>query len=436
MAHDGSARPSTHPLLFAWLGPYGMEAAFPCSCVMMNRTLQKNIFWTMFSRFGSQILAITSNVLLARYLGAVGFGVYAFISAIVMIGNAASTFGTDMVLIRRISSRRNYSDLGSALVMQLLISLIFIIGVFVFYSIFPVTSSLLIYSFVLIPLAFFTVFTITLRGAQEMQSFSILHFLSTIFHLLAVLLLILKNGDIVQLVTFLLIAQVMVSLLGFILCTARIDKFISHWKFSWNGVLLLFRESSQMAVIGTLRLAYEKLAISLLPLLSGVQMTGLFSASMRVMDAAKLGHLSALTAIYPEMARDGKFVTRRTGFDMLLVAAGIISLIIFLFAKQIILILFGDQFISSVQSLHILAWILIPYFVVSYHSLLFVAIEVEKPVLFALIASLLLMITLLITLIPFYGLRGAAIALLSAELFHAIFLWLQWRSYAFPKSSK
>jgi O-antigen/teichoic acid export membrane protein len=165
-------------------------------------------------------------------------------------------------------------------------------------------------------------------------------------------------------------------------------------------------------------------------------MTGLFSASVRVMDAARLGHMSALTAIYPEMARDEKFAVRRTGFGLLFFAAGFISLTIFLFAHQIVFVLFGDPFISAVPSLRILTWILIPYFVVSYYSLLFVAIEMEKTVLFALIASLLLMITLLITLIPLYGLRGAAMALLFAEFFHAIFLWLQWRSYAFPKSSK
>jgi O-antigen/teichoic acid export membrane protein len=402
----------------------------------MNKTLQKNIFWTVFSRFGSQLLMIVSNVLLARYLGVIGFGEYAFISAVVMIGNAASTFGTDMVLIRKISSRQNYSDLGNALLMQLLISIVFIIGIFVFYSIFPIASSLLIYSFSLIPLAFFTVFTIALRGAQEMQSFSMLHFLSAVFQLLAVLLLIFWKGNVVQLAIFLLVAQVLASLFGYGLCVLQIEKFLSRWRFSWNGILLLFRESARMALIGTLRLVYEKLATSLLPLLSGVQMTGLFSASVRVMDAARLGHMSALTAIYPEMARDEKFAVRRTGFGLLFFAAGFISLTIFLFAHQIVFVLFGDPFISAVPSLRILTWILIPYFVVSYYSLLFVAIEMEKPVLFALIASLLLMITLLITLIPLYGLRGAAMALLFAELFHAIFLWLQWRSYAFPKSSK
>lgn len=77
---------------------------------------------------------------------------------------------------------------------------------------------------------------------------------------------------------------------------------------------------------------------------------------------------------------------------------------------------------------------LIPNFFVLYYSLAFVAQEVERPVLRSLVASLLLMLILLVTLSPLYGLRGAAFALLSAESFQALLLWLQWRAHAFSKS--
>ncbi len=402
----------------------------------MNSSLQKNVFWTVVSRYGSQVLAVVSSLILARHLNTDGFGEYAFISAIVMIGNAISTYGTDMVLIRRIAARGDYSDLAAALVIQLLISFIFIAAIFLFYSIFPLTFSLLIYGFALIPLSFFTIFSIALRGAQDMQAFSLLHFSSAFLQLLAVILLVLQKGNVTQLVVLLLVVQVLSSAIGLWLCTARIGNFFPRWKFSWPRIPLLLRASSQMALIGTLRLVYEKLAISLLPILSGVTMTGLFSASVRVMDAAKLGHMSALTALYPEMAVDRKFMTQRTGFGLLLLAAALLSLMIFLFAGSIVSLLFGDPFASAVDSLRILAWILIPYFLTSYYSLAFVALELERPVLTSLVGGLLLMLGLLLQLNPLYGLRGAAAALLSAEILQAALLWFQWRSYAFPKRSK
>jgi O-antigen/teichoic acid export membrane protein len=402
----------------------------------MNSSLQKNVFWTVASRYGSQVLAVVSSLILARHLGIAGFGEYAFISAIVMVGNALSTFGTDMVLIRRIAARGDYSDLAAALVIQLLLSFIFIAAIFLFYSLFTLTSALLIYGFALIPLSFFTIFSIALRGTQDMQAFSLLHFSSAFLQLLAVFLLVLQNGNVTQLAVMLLIVQVFSSLIGLWLCLARIGNFFPRWKFSWPGIPLLLRASVQMAVIGTLRLVYEKLAVSLLPILYGVTMTGLFSASVRVMDAAKLGHMSALTALYPEMALDRKFIMQRTGFGLLLFAAAVLSLTIFLFAGPIVSLLFGDPFTSAADSLRILAWILIPYFVTSYYSLAFVALELERPVLTSLVSGLLLMLGLLLQLSPLYGLRGAAIALLSAEILQAALLWFQWRSYAFPKRPK
>ncbi len=402
----------------------------------MNRVLQKNILWTVVSRFGSQLLAAVSSLILARHLGSAGFGEYAFISAVVMIGNAFSTFGTDMVLIRRISSEDDYSDLSTTLVIQLVISLLFITSVFILYSFVPVTPSLLIYVFSLIPLAFFTVFSIALRGAQEMRAFSILHFGAAFLQMLAVFVLVFQAQGVSYLSWLLIGTQILVALLGFILCVIKIEKFFNRWQFSWRRVMPLLHSSFQMALIGTLRLVYEKLAMTLLPILAGVNVTGLFSASLRVTNVANLAHTSSLTAIYPEMARNKKFTTHRTGLGLLLVTAASISLTLFLFSRQIIFLLFGDQFAASVSSLRILAWILVPNFIVLYYSLAFVALGFERPVLRSLVTGLLLMLILLVTLSPLYGLRGAAVALLSAEIIQALMLWFQWRFHAFSKFSQ
>ena len=43
------------------------------------------------------------TILLARSLGASGFGGYAFMASVVVIGNVLTTFGTDMHLIREIA---------------------------------------------------------------------------------------------------------------------------------------------------------------------------------------------------------------------------------------------------------------------------------------------------------------------------------------------
>jgi O-antigen/teichoic acid export membrane protein len=388
--------------------------------------LYKNILWTVGSRYGSQALAVVSNLLLARYLGSAGFGEYAFITAVVLIGNAFSTFGTDMILIRRISSANDFSDLPAALVLQLSISIVFILLAFVLVPFLPVQRPLLIYVFVLIPLSFFTVFTTIMRGVQQMDKFSILHFTSALMHLLAVFLLLGLRGSVEHLAFYLLGVHVIGAALGFFLCRGFLEK----WTFFPHRIPALIKSSARMALIGTLRLLYEKIPLTMLPVLTTVSETGLFASSARTVDAAKLGHLSALTAVYPEMVRTklkGTYLNRSKLW--LFIVAVLLVLMLFLFAERILLLLFGSEFASSASALRILAWTVIPYYVVSYYSLAFVAVEREMTVLSALGFAFLILVALLVWLVPSDGLRGAAWSILIAEIVQAALLWNHWRRY-------
>lgn len=389
--------------------------------------LYKNILWTVASRYGSQALAVASNLLLARYLGSAGFGEYAFITAVVLIGNAFSTFGTDMILIRRISSANDFSDISTALYLQLGISLVFIFLAFACAPFLPAQRPLLIYVFALMPLSFFTIFTTILRGTQQMDKFSILHFVSALMHLLAVLLLIGVRGSVEQFAVYLLGVHVIGAALGFLLCR----NIPTDWRFAPRRIPALIKSSARMALIGTLRLLYEKIALTMLPALTSASATGLFASSARTVDAAKLGHLSALTAVYPEMARmklGGAHLNRSRLW--LFAAAVLIVSALFFFAEPILLLLFGSEFASSAAVLRILAWTIIPYFIVSYYSLAFVALERETAVLSALGIAFLLLVALLVWLVPLHGLRGAGTAVLLAEIVQAVLLWYRWRRYA------
>src|SRR5512138_2274939 len=88
--------------------------------------LGKNILWVVVSRFGMQGLTVLFTLVLARRLGSAAFGAYALIASIIFVGNALTTFGTDMLLIREIAGRDDQSQLLPALVIQLVLSGVFI----------------------------------------------------------------------------------------------------------------------------------------------------------------------------------------------------------------------------------------------------------------------------------------------------------------------
>ena len=103
--------------------------------------LAKNSLWLILSRFGAQGLAVVFTILLARRLGIEGFGTYAFIAAIIFVANALTTFGTDMLLIREIAAQGGLSRLPSALIVQLVLSILFIAAVWMFGTWTPNPSS-------------------------------------------------------------------------------------------------------------------------------------------------------------------------------------------------------------------------------------------------------------------------------------------------------
>jgi O-antigen/teichoic acid export membrane protein len=48
-----------------------------------------------------------ATILIARRFGSAGFGNYAFIASLVLIGNMLTTFGSDMLLISDIAARKD-----------------------------------------------------------------------------------------------------------------------------------------------------------------------------------------------------------------------------------------------------------------------------------------------------------------------------------------
>ncbi len=393
--------------------------------------LVKNSLWLLTARIGTQGATVLFTILLARRLGSAGFGEYAFISAVIFVGNMLTTFGTDMTLIREIAAHDDLSQLSVALLIQLGFSIILILVIWIGIPFLPHQSAesilaLKVYSFALIPLAFFTVFTTALRGKQQMDSYAWLNLTGSFLQLVFVWLFIKPNSNIVTLVFLLLFNQLIVSLIGAMICANQIQGFWRGWRFSRKDVSVLLNDSTPLAILTVIAMLYQKLSVTMLSMMSGAVMTGLFSVSQRTVEGAKTGHAAVFTALYPAMAQD-KNRSFRLSWILLLVGAGIGAITLSALAKPIVHILFGVEYEASIPALQILAWILIPYAVNTFLTLRFVASKNEKPVLQASLASLVLLIALNIHWIPRAGLVGAGWSALIAETIQAGLLIVHWR---------
>jgi O-antigen/teichoic acid export membrane protein len=109
-----------------------------------------NTVWLLASRVISQGLSAITVILLARILGADGLGQYAFVTSIIFIANALTTYGTDTLIIREVARDASAAPrwLTAALIVQLTLSLITIAVIWV------ISDSLILrlYSPALLPL--------------------------------------------------------------------------------------------------------------------------------------------------------------------------------------------------------------------------------------------------------------------------------------------
>src|SRR6185295_1632499 len=121
-------------------------------------------------------MSVALTVVLARGLGTAGFGQFAFIGAVVVIGNVIMTFGTESLLIREIAGGRGDPArlLAAALGLQLVLSAGFVLVVIGGAGWLPnrtadTIAALRIYVLSLFPIAFANVFSAALRGWERMD---------------------------------------------------------------------------------------------------------------------------------------------------------------------------------------------------------------------------------------------------------------------------
>ncbi len=392
--------------------------------------LARNSLWLLIARVGAQVCMVIVTYLLARRLGVAGFGEYAFIATAILIGNSLTTFGSDMYLIREIAAKSGFSELPSALALQLVLSLVFIVLVYVIAPGLPNQTSesilaLRVYSSALIPLAFFTVFTSALRGMQRMISYAWLNLIIPILQVVAISIFIRSGTSIVTLAYLLLIIQALGAVVGGIFCYAILPGFWTGLRFSLDKTISLFIACLPIAMIAILGIIHQKLSLAMLSFLGTTSMVGLFSAAARVMEAMRMGHFAAFTALYPAMAnahQDNKpsHGTFRLSSLLLLVFSAGGSILIYLFAKPVVDIFFGSGYRLSVPVLKILSFTLIPYTINAYLSLVFLATKKEKIVLRIYTVSLFILLISNLVLIPRTGQIGAGWAILIGEVAQAV----------------
>jgi O-antigen/teichoic acid export membrane protein len=150
--------------------------------------------------------------------------------------------------------------------------------------------------------------------------------------------------------------------------------------------------------------------------LHGIETVGAYNAAFRIVDAVRIFPAAALAVVYPRLcaATDLHRVSRLS--LALLAASLVVALIIAATAPGLLVLVYGEPYVTAGQALQVLGWC-VPFFYVNYaltHQL--IAWEGQRA--YLAIAMVALVVNLLgnAWLIPEGGMTGAAVSTLVTEL--------------------
>lgn len=373
--------------------------------------IQRNSFWLLLARVTAQALAVLFTAAAARKLGVDGFGQFAFIASLILIGNTFSNFGTDTFLIRETARANRVTNIAAqSLSLQLLLSLLYCLAMLAFRS-----APLLVYSIALFPLAVYSVNNALLRALDRMDLFWAISLLNGLFQVFAALF----SADVFTLCLFLLLGQILLSAVSCLICRASLPTFrlLPLMEFS-----PIFKLTLPFAALTVLLVLIQRLGILSVSALLDEMTTGLFSSIVRAVDGLKLGHYAILGALLPAISRGSSASWRsfRKAFSFLMSVSLTFSIALALFSRPVILVLYGNEFAPASVPLALLGWSLLPYTVSSFISYDLIARGLENRVVKAAAVSLVLYLALYLWLIPQFGLQGAVWSALTGEILQAL----------------
>jgi O-antigen/teichoic acid export membrane protein len=382
------------------------------SSSLARDSLRRNSFWLLCARVSTLALALLFVALAARNLTPQDFGQFTLISAIILIGNAFTTFGTDTLLMRNVAKAGQVTAVVTqAFTLQLVLSVLWY-----FVTLLPGTdANLRLYTLALFPLTVFSVVSALFRAVERMELFWVLSLTNSLLQVLAAWLAF----DTFTLCAALLAGHFLSATLGIWLGSISFPAFKLFPLIDFRPILKI---TLPFAALSILSMILQRLGVVSVSLWLDDVATGIFSAAARIMEGLKLGHYAIFGALLPMVAR-GAFKSRRAQLKLLggLIGLSLIIAVVAVIAiHPLIQLLFGERYLEAAHLFTVMVWSLIPYTLSTYIAVELVAYGEEMRLATASALSLSIFVALYFWLIHAFALTGTAYATLIGEIIQTL----------------
>ncbi len=426
-AVSASHSEARQPARSGWLGRIGLSS-----------------LWLLAARVFGQGLGLLFTASLARALGEEGLGQFAFLSAVLFVGNAATTFGLDTVLLREIATARRDAaavaagrvatgpTAGAVLLIQLALSAVFIAVLWLVMPWLPnqtaaTLPALRLVSLALVPLAFSTVYSAILRAHERMAHYMAFTLAVAVGLALGGLAIWAGGGGLTATAVVVVLAQSGGALVAAGLARAALPAAARRWAWPPADVVgRVARLGAGLAALMVLSILYQRSGVLLLSLLADDRAAGAYSAAARVVEALKMLPAAFFGAMFPIMAqgRGDADVERAFGraFIALMALVVVLAAATGLAAGPLLALLFGPGYGAAVAPLRVMVWSLPATLLAFRLSFGLVVAGRDRAAAAAMGLTLLLGGGLTAALIGRWSLLGAAVGLVAGEVVQVVVL--------------
>jgi O-antigen/teichoic acid export membrane protein len=399
----------------------------------------KNTLYIIAGRASNALFLFLLTLVVSRQLGPEMFGVFSFLTAVVVSANCLSNLGLDVWMVREITKAPEKAKqyLSSILGLKTGTSLITIALVFLIFRATDLPATTLHLLWILsISLIFNTISQTLWHYGDCFKEFVFHSFLwatSNIIKSLTGIALVWLYRDMELLIAGIVFAEALALILSFYTIRKKFGWFAPQFQFSvWWDFL------SRSAPIGMgviFSVLYFRLDIVMLQLMTDEEVVGFYSAAYRLFEIVIVLPHSLMIVLFPGLIEEfhtdqRKFKTIfKKAFIVYLVVGSSIALVFFSFSNEIIGLSYGDDFLFSVKILEILAIAIALSFLIFLLSNILIVSGREMTNAWSLVGVTALNVTLNLAWIPVYGALGAAWATVVCEMALILVLGFQSRKY-------
>jgi len=383
----------------------------------------KNTGWIFLGRISILVLAFFVGAYVARYLGPEKYGVLNYIISFIGLFSFIPDLGISSILSRDLVKIPEKKDklMGTAFLLQIFGGFlsIFCVGIFVAFILKDdvVTKMMLMFVASTFILQALNVINIYFHSNVMAKRAVLIQIISNAISSILKVLFIYLGLDLFYFVSLYVFDAVFFA--GGLIYIYKKKKFsLRNWSFDRVIAKRLIRESWPLMLSTSFLLIYGRIDQIMIKGMMDSYSVGLYAVSAKLSEVWIFIPSAIIGSLFPAIVNAQKtdqslYKSRFTKlYSLIFYLSLFVCLIIFLFAKPIIGLLFGSEYLAATLSLQIYVWSGIATalgFVISQYLI----VEGRTKILFFLnFLSMVVNIVLNLWLIPIMGIAGAALATL------------------------